>query len=227
MTRLQINRQNMHLAVLQFLNDNNTIVQSEPLVAEAANIFKPIVAQITMVNQERKNSDSTGYTANKNNALDAAFTLAASICLKAKPYARKINDAVLLKAIDHTFSDLHDIADDKGLTTCNAIVTALQPHLTALLPYKITQATLTDLSAAISTATPKAAERDVVNANSVNSTAQLRELFIAAKTALIELDDLIEGQLIDDHKAFVDTYFVARRVNDIKGGGGKVEEVKG
>ena len=221
MKRPQINHQNMHLAVIKLLNDNQAIVASEPLVAEATNIFKPIVAQITAVSQQRKNNDSTGYTVNKNNALDAVFTLAAKICLKAKPYARKIKDAVLLKAIDHSFSDLHDIADDKGLTTCNAIITALQPHLTALLPYKITQATLTELTTAIATATPKAAERDVVDANNINSTAQLRQLFIDAKAELIELDDLIEGQLTDTHKDFVDTYFIARRINDI-GGGGKM-----
>lgn len=226
MKRIQINRQNMHLAVVQFLNDNTAIVDSEPLVQEAANVFKPIVANITATSQQRQNSDSTGYTTNKNNALDHVFTLAASACLKAKPYARKMKNAVLLKAIDHSFSDLHDTADDTGLTICNSIITALQPHLTALLPYKITQATLTELSNAITATAPKGAERDVVNAASIKGTADLVELFKQAKAALLELDELIEGQLSDTHKAFVDTYFITRRIIDTKGGGGKAEEVK-
>ena len=226
MKRTQINHQNMHLAVVQFLNDNQSIVDSEPLVLEAANTFKPIVASITATSQQRQNSDSTGYTASKNNALDHAFTLAAAACLKARPYARKIKDAVLLKAIDHSFSDLHDTADDKGLTICNSIVTALQPHLAALQPYKVTQATLTELSNAITAAAPKGAERDVVNAASIKGTADLVELFKQAKAALLELDELIEGQLSDTNKDFVDTYFITRRIIDTKGGGGKAEEEK-
>jgi hypothetical protein len=227
MKRTQINHQNMHLAVVQFLNDNTSIVDSEPLVQEAANVFKPIVASITATSQQRQNSDSAGYTANKNNALDHAFTLAANTCLKARPYARKTKDAVLLKAIDHSFSDLHDTADDKGLALCNSIVTALQPHLTALQPYKITQATLTEISNAIAAATPKGAERDVVNAASIKGTADLVDLFKQAKAALLELDELIEGQLSDTNKDFVDTYFITRRIIDTKGGGGsKAEEVK-
>ncbi|MDI9363464.1 MAG: hypothetical protein QM541_00835 [Flavobacterium sp.] len=227
MNRTQINLQNMHLVVVEYLNNNQTIVVSNPLVLEAANALKPVVASITATSLQRQSIDRRGYTASKNNALDNLFSIAADACLKARPYARKIKDAVLLKAIDHNFSDLHDTADNKGIALCNGIVAALQPHLSALQPYKVTQATLTEISNAITAATPKAAERDVVNAASIKGTADLHDLFKQAKAALLELDELIEGQLSDTHKDFVDTYFITRRIIDTKGGGGsKVEEGK-
>lgn len=227
MNRKQTNHQNMHLAVVKLLDDNKTIIDTEPLVADEYSLFKAIVAKITATNEQKQNTDTGGYTKNKNKALDNAFTIAAAISVKAKPYARKIKDDVLLKAIDHSFTDLHELADDKGLTICKAMITALEPHLVALQPYKVTQATLTELSNAITTATPKAAERDIVDATHINSNAQLVDLFKQAKASLIELDDLMEGQLSDTHKDLVDTYFIARRIIDLRGGGGsRAEEVK-
>jgi ABC-type transporter Mla MlaB component len=227
MNRKQTNHQNMHLTVVQLLDDNETIIVAEPLVADGYAIFKAIVAKITTTNQQKQESDIGGYTANKNKALDNVFTFADKISVKAKPYARKIKDDVLLKAIDHSFTDLHDMAEDKALTICKAMVTAIEPHLAALLPYKVTQATLTELSNAITTATPKAAERDVVDVAHINSTALLLDLFKQAKAALKELDDLMEGQLSDTHKDLVDKYFIARRIIDTRGGGGKKSEEVG
>ncbi len=208
----------MHQVVLQLLADNQPIMATEPLVADAATIFKTIVAAITATNQHKQDTDTGGFTANKNNAIDVAFTLAAELSVKAKPYARKLGDAVLLKAINHSFSNLHDGPDTTGLAMCTSMVMALQPHLTTLLPYKITAASLVTLTTAIATATPKAAERDVVDVAHTNSTAQLLTLFKQAKTALIDLDDLVEGQLSANHKAFVDSYFIARRIIDMRGG---------
>jgi hypothetical protein len=114
----------------------------------------------------------------------------------------------------------------KAVTICKAMITALEPHLAALQRYKVTQATLTELSNAITTATPKAAERDIVDATHINSNAQLVDLFKQAKASLVELDDLMEGQLSDTHKDLVDTYFIARRIIDLRGGGSKTEEGK-
>ena len=51
-------------------------------------------------------------------------------------------------------------------------------------------------------------------------------LFKQAKESLVELDDLMEGQLSDTNKDLVDTYFIARRIIDLRGGGSKAEEVK-
>lgn len=229
MNKKQSNHQTMHLVVVQLLNDNKTIVESEPLVAEEAANFASIVAQITATNQQKQNTDTGGYTTDKNTAINHVFTLAVEISLKAKPYARKNKEAVLLKAIDHSFSDLDDMADDTALTICNSMITALQPHLSKLQPYKVTQATLDELAAAITTATPKAAERDVVDVAHINSTASLVDLFKQAKASLIELDDLVKGQLTATHKDFVDLYFIARRIVDTNSGGGKsavVEEKK-
>ena len=225
MNKKQRNYQTMHNVVLQLLAANQPIVTAEPLIGETVDIFKAIAAQITTAAQLNQSSDTGGFTTNKNSALDAVFTLAAALSVKAKPYARKINDAVLLKAVTHSFSDLHDSPDTTGLSICTAMATAIQPHMAALLPYKITTANLSELKTAITDAQPKTAERDVVDITHTNSTATLIDLFDKAKTTLIDLDDLIEGQLTANHKSFVDSYFIARRLNDTRGNASKEAEI--
>jgi hypothetical protein len=62
MNRKQTNHQNMHLAVVKLLDDNKTIIDTEPLVADEYSLFKGIVAKITATNEQKQNTDTGGYT---------------------------------------------------------------------------------------------------------------------------------------------------------------------
>ena len=219
MNKRQTNHQTMHFVVLETLADNQPIIATEPLVAEVVTDFKTIVDHIIATNAIKQTSDTGGYTANKNKALDAVFTLAVALGLKAKAYARKVNDAVLLKAVDYSISTLHNMPESNALAVCNAMVTAITPHLSTLLPYKITADNLASLQAAMDTATPLTAKRDTVDITHTQSTATLADLFTQASNTLDALDDLIEGQLTETHPDFVDIYFIARRINSTRGGG--------
>ncbi len=219
MNKRQTNHQTMHFVVLETLADNQPIIAAEPLVAEVVTDFKTIIDHIIATNAIKQTSDTGGYTANKNKALDAVFTLAVALGLKAKAYARKVNDAVLLKAVDYSSSTLHNMPESNALAICNTMVTAITPHLDALLPYKITADNLANLQAAMDTAIPLTAKRDTVDNTHTQSTATLTDLFKQAGNTLDALDDLIEGQLNETHPDFVAIYFIARRINSTRGGG--------
>jgi len=225
MTQRQHNVLNMYNAVLQYLDENSGIWSDITPVADKQAQLQTLINSISSKSEEQQGRSSGGYTAAKNVAMDNMVDLAYKLALKVKGYAKKTGDEVLLQWVDFSMSKLGTGTSTEVINRCKLITSAAEKNLAALADYKVTEADLTALHDAINNAVPKKAERDSVNAARRGVTLSLPTLFSQAGKEANNLDDLMKGLIANED--FVTGYFAARRINDMRGGRNKKEEVKG
>jgi hypothetical protein len=227
MTQKQTNSLNMFLAVLKFLDDNNAGWNNSSIISNEVQDFRNTLQSIQEAAVGQQSADRIGYTKKKDQDLEKLVDLAYKLALRVKNYAVKINDPVLMQAVDFSKTGLLAGTEKEAVNRClNIAAKAATVAGTASPDYKITPELITQVTDTAALITPETAERDVQHGMHANATSGLTALVSTAHTQLKQLDDLIEADADEDSTDFVRKYFIMRRTFDHKDGGKKVVAAK-
>jgi hypothetical protein len=213
----------MYKGVLLYLDTHSTIWTASTPIAEQLVALKATITEISEKGLVKQQKNPKGYTKAKHVALDSMMSLAHTLALRVKAYAKKESNEILLQKVSFTESTLKRGTATEIINRCTMIAAAATEHLPGLAAYKVTGAEVDALLLAVETAKPKTAERDTVTGERISIVAALVPLFTYAKEQAKDLDDLVEAMLGDEHKDFVTGYFALRRVNNRRGGQRRME----
>ncbi|RYY66141.1 MAG: hypothetical protein EOO12_05065 [Chitinophagaceae bacterium] len=155
---------------------------------------------------------SGGIFSVKDAELDAAATCSTRIATRIRSFARSIQDPLLLKAADLSDSDFRYGAQDMRIGHMNDILETADQYAAQLLPFKVSGADREALRTALRRAGALRQKASDGLVHQSVATARIPELIEEARTELEALDDDVPA-LVDD-SAFVEGYFVARRITD-------------
>ncbi|RYY92914.1 MAG: hypothetical protein EOO11_20595 [Chitinophagaceae bacterium] len=145
-------------------------------------------------------------------ALDRAVYKTYILCRRACTWARRKDDAALLKEMDQSESDLGRGPRDSVLARLRRFEERLRALTGIPAVYKISDEVVDELKAAIEAVDGHHKEGSDKNSHSISATAEIELLFKRSLSVLEALDDAVEGYIGDEE--FVRAYFVNRRTND-------------
>ncbi|RYY95194.1 MAG: hypothetical protein EOO11_16345 [Chitinophagaceae bacterium] len=201
--------------VLTHFNSHRTSWADLPPVVDS-------VAALTNVQAEVKLSAiiqegvTTGDTGAKDMALRLSAAKAYTMSRRIYAWAAKNGKQGVLEAVDFSMTDLTQGAGETLLARHRAILQHATDNKVELAAYKVNDAALDELRMAIDTVEFLRGDRNEKVNHRIYSTARLDELFDKVRAHFKILDSEVEG-LIEDKK-FVDTYFIARRIDDRNAG---------
>ena len=191
MTFIQRIKLTMYMAVRDFLNLNATIVASLPNFAVNNTTLQNNITSIQSTGEQQE-FDKTGISDNKKLLKLTLVTQAEDISKKMVAYANNIGNAILLKEVKYSKSELNRASDTDLKNMVQCIYDRANSNVAALATYGITAAILTAFLNAITafnTAIPKVNEG--INETKL-STAQLATLYKATDLALDNIDKIVE-----------------------------------
>lgn len=181
----------MYMMVKDCLSLNSTIVANLPSYAANSTILTNNIVLIQSTGEQQE-FDKSGISDNKKSIKQSLIAQAVDISRKMIAYATIVGNAVLLKEIKYTKSELEHSpdADLKNRTQC--IYDRANANVTALATYGITAAMLTTFLSTINTFNtfiPKVQEG--INDKKM-TTSQLAALYEATDNALDNIDKIVE-----------------------------------
>ena len=139
---------------------------------------------------------------------DKSYKMSRRICA----WARKNGREDVLKAVDFSESDLRYGAEDDRILRQELLVKYAREFRTELAAYKVSDAAVDDLDAAINTAVALRSGRNEKKNHRIFSTANIDQQISKGKRQMETLDDEVEGLV--ENEEFIKTYFIARRKTD-------------
>lgn len=215
----------MMKAAMQVLNENKPVWENIKPIAVEITDMAGLLAAIAAEGQMQYDSQTAGHTNRKDRALETMNSLGFKTSLKVSAWARKSGNEVVLAATNFRKWEFERGSESEQVTRNTTIAGIARQHLASLADYKITAEGCTALEEAIQAALPLTAVRDAVGSNRQAATGGLALYIKAATDILIHLDGLVEGMLEDEHRAFEDAYFAARKVHHRRGGSVKPEPI--
>lgn len=222
MTRRQLNQLEMYQAVLSHFDGFPAVWDQLAPIPPIVENLRKVVAEILTQSQLQAQYKTVGYTKRKAAHMFQIAELAFQLCLKLRPYARTINDHVLLEAVNYSHSMLGRGPGPLVLQRCQRIAQYARDLLPELATYRVSGEDIVALEQQLATTEPMTPDRDVVRSSRKTATGSIPELIRQARQQLVILDDLTKG-MVDD-AVFVSTYFNVRRINGRVGRREKVEE---
>ncbi|RYY41661.1 MAG: hypothetical protein EOO08_00590 [Chitinophagaceae bacterium] len=227
MNQRQMNTHESLKDVLTHLDAHGSKWEGVEPIAESVEALRTVQSEIRLSALVQADS-TTGNTTAKNLALalaaEKAYTMSRRICA----WARKKGRSEVLEAVDFPLSALRQGAEEEVFQRQQLVLKYATDLGTDLAAYKVGSAEIDDLKQALSAYESLKQGRNEKRKHRIYSTTYLDGLFEQASNQLQMLDDEVKG-LIDD-KAFVETYFIARRKTDRKatrGGAGSDSPGKG
>jgi hypothetical protein len=211
----QSNYWNMLNAVLQHFDDNIPVWKGVEIVVKCIEDLKNNGTAIKVAATKQRDSNPIGHTIAKERSRNELENITFQVAIRARSYARLIEDDVLTEKLNFSRSNLDRMKHNDLLTCSRVVFDACRNYLPALAPYQVDEKIVDRLSQCIEQTTLLYAERDTVIDQRMEATADLAKQFITARKYLKTLDDLVEGYIEDD--TFVATYFNTRRIHDLKG----------
>jgi hypothetical protein len=214
MNQRQENRLTMFKAVAALFQNSSAIWTTVTPVAESFGTFQTLLGQIESTALKQQESQTSGYTSNKNQQKTALAEKAYALVLKLRAFAKRSNNQVLKSAIDISLSSLLQQPEQSLIGQCQIIHDKGKQHQTEAAAYNISDAELAALQALIDDFKPLAGFRDAVGDQLSVATDGLDSLFGQARETLDILDDEVEALISDSN--FVSAYFEARKTTDRK-----------
>ena len=212
MNQRQENSLTMFKAVAALFNNSQSTWKSSVPVAESFGTFQTLLSQIESTALKQEESQTAGYTSDKNQQKAVLAEKAYSIVLKLRAFAKRTSNEVLKKAIDISLSSLQRQPEQGLIGQCQIIHDKGKKHQKAAAAYSITDADLAQLQNLINDFKPLAGFRDSVGDQLSVATDGLDSLFGQARETLDILDDEVEALIQDVN--FVSAYFEARKTTD-------------
>lgn len=223
MTRHETNKYNMYKAVAAVMESNSTLLTEYPVFGEALSSFKESITQIDTVDKKYLTA-TDGKTKTKSNAEDDL--LEEIMPIKSALYALAIttkNEELKVLTVDSEWT-LKKMRDAEFLKKAELIKKEATARLTALAPYKITEAMLAGLQEKIDAFGEALNGKDTGFTNRSALRKELNEKFDAADELLKEHFDTLIELVRKSNTLFYDQYFSARGIKDL--GMGRKEEEK-
>ncbi|MDB5197453.1 MAG: hypothetical protein JWP88_1824 [Flaviaesturariibacter sp.] len=223
MSATQHNRYNMQCNVFECVKKFNPLWTGNPHIEETVAYIGPRMERLATLFNDRENSSTAGLTEQKNTILDGICDRAYKLSKKLTVYARKTGNIPLLHEVDRPLYYFDEGLELDRIAHCANMVKLATAHASDLGTYMVTVADVAALGADIEALRPLHGQRDEVAAEGVQLTGSLKQTLAEVQTKLLELDDEMEA-FIDD-ETFLETYAIARRINDRRARG-KAEEKK-
>jgi len=151
---------------------------------------------------------------NKTTKFDLLTTLCVRFGRKALAWANKNNDADAIKIYDITKKDFRVSAATK-ITLAESIAKQLESNLNQLTPYRITQANLDALQAAILEAKKYSSEPKTKIIKGAEANRANHALVRKIDETLEGMEDLIVSEFEESHLKFVNIFLAARHINNL------------
>lgn len=216
MNRAQSNFFNMGKSVYDLFY-NSSMWQDIPLLASSVEKVGKLCMRIgdEVVKQQKNNT--MGYTATKERERtlleDRLFRVATCV----KLFALTEDDNVLLQQVSFSRTFIDNLALNSLLATARAVADSASENLEDLEPFKVTQEDINELQDSIAATEEINAHRDTVQSEHTENTAHLKLLISALRKELNVMDVQVKVFITDEE--FLRTYFIARRVHSVRGGG--------
>jgi hypothetical protein len=191
MTSEQESRFSMQLVARDFLTANATITATLP---SYAGFFTAVTTGITQIQsiREQQEFDKTGIAVNKTQLKTNLIALSIDVSRKVVAYATIVNNAVLLKEVKYTESELKKSADTILKDRCQVIYDRANANLAALATYGVTAAILTNLLNALNSYNTSIPKPRLGIADKKLATEQLAILLKSVDDNLAKIDALVE-----------------------------------
>ena len=212
MTRKQLNKLTMALAVEDICDANEVTYKTVPAFANAYADVKSHVTNIQALSQAQS-QDKSGISEDKKQARLVMCNTALPISSAVHAYAIKTKNNELAAQMDFSSSDLMTGRDVLCAQRCQNIYDKANANVAALADYGLTDAKLTGLKAAIAAYSLLISKPRDARATGKTTTGQLGTEFDALDETLTVMDDLIP-QFAAANQKFVDDYNNARKVVD-------------
>ena len=212
----------MYMVVNDCLTVNSTIVANLPGFAQNNTTLQKNLGLIQSTGEQQE-YDKTGITDNKKLLRQTLVAQAVDISYKMVAYANNTANAVLLKEIKYTKSELEHSADADLKNRAQCIYDRANTNVAALATYGITAALLTTFLGAITafnTAIPKTKESIK---DKKLTTAQLNDLYDSTDLVLENIDKIVEIV----HNSQPNFYKIYKESRKLPNSGGSVLSLKG
>ncbi len=218
MRRSQSNYFNMAKSVCDVFG-NSQVWRGNALIEESVAKITDLCAKINREATKQQQNDTKGYTASKEQERtlleDRTFRLGGRL----KVYAQKTGDKVVAAQVTFTRSTLDILSMNNLLTTARSVLETATGLLPTLAPYQVTQADVDELQQSVTVTEGLNAHRDAVRGERTENTTHLALLFSELRNELKLMDTQVEAYIDDEE--FLRTYFITRRIHDIRGGSAK------
>ncbi|PKO95676.1 MAG: hypothetical protein CVU14_11370 [Bacteroidetes bacterium HGW-Bacteroidetes-9] len=191
MKKTMINKHRMLVAVLDFLDKNESKLTFAPALLGYVDSAQDTLARIGST-QEAQLSSSEGYTQTKEAIQQQVIGSMLDIIRRAKAFAFVTNDLILKQAVNYTYNKLNKLPQDSLIDVCNKIVSDCKPKVDLMADYGLTPAMLEAIEpelAAYAAALPGTKQ---VIASRKTATAELKVLFAEVDHTFKRIDALMD-----------------------------------
>jgi hypothetical protein len=213
MNSKQLGYLTMSRRVLAHLDGKPALWNGLAPVADTVQAVRNLVQAVTEQGYTQSERTTTGYTLDKETRKEAMCSLAMSLVLKLRGYAKVNKDNVLLMAVNYSESDLRTGPEQDLVTRCRLILARGREYQPKLADYQVTKSTLSALQTAVDAFAPLSSQRDAVSKERTTATANIAALLDELRLRLDTLDDLIPGLV--NNADFVATYRQSRLVGSL------------
>jgi hypothetical protein len=222
MKKSQSNYYNMGKGVYDVFNSRPEAWKSNALITEGVGNIGRICGAIGEEAVKQETNATAGYTASLDRERTRTEDLTSLMAKRMKVFAHKTGNDVLAAEVSFSRSSLDQLSLNRLLVKATAVAKCAALYLSQLEPYQVTEGDVEILQASIAACGELSAHRTTVKSEHIENTGHLEELFDALRKELKLMDTQVEAFVTDEE--FLKTYFIARRVHDVRGGSGKKPE---
>lgn len=213
MNAKQENRFSMARAVLQTLNDNNTVVTTLPALATAKSQLTTLVSEIDTLSQVQGQKTTAQV---KSGAAKAAIEIGLEVIAAAKAYALDANKPAISASFNYGKTELMRMRDTVLQNTLQLVKDNAALLATDLAAYGADTAKLADLQTAIEDFAAVITQPKTNIAARSTATKGIDAAFKRLADLVEKMDNMIETKR-RTHTDFYNTYQSVRKVVDKKG----------
>ncbi len=219
-----INKQRMQIAVMNFLEENESKLAFAPALAGYVDALQDTFAQINTM-QQAQLASSEGHTQSKDALKEKVITGLLEVVKRAKAFAIVTDDKVLQEAVNYPYSKLRRLPQASLMGAVNAVMDAVRPKLTAIAPYGLTPEMLQQVEQDLVAYTNALPGTKRAIAGRKTATGELDNLFMEADQSMKKIDALMDIISTAD-PLFYQEYKNLRTIDDLKRKSGKSGEGK-
>jgi hypothetical protein len=214
MLKRMINKQRMQIAVMDFLEKNETKLLFAPALAGYVDMLQDTLAQINTM-QQAQLASTEGHTQTKEALRQKVIDGLLEIVKRVKAYAIVTDDKVLQESVKYSYSDLRRMPQTSIVGAVNRVLDAARPKLADIAPYGLSPEMLENVEQDLQTYVVALPGAKRVIAHRKTATGELENLFAAADDSLKKIDALMDIVSNAD-PLFYQEYKNLRLIDDLK-----------
>jgi hypothetical protein len=211
----------MGKSVLVTFRKNESVWAGEPVIVESVGRIDGLLGRIDVEATRQKENETPGFTAVKEQKRDLLEKALFRMSGRLKVYAVRSGDAKMAERTGFTQTELNNMSMNALLTAARTVAGLAESLPEALAAYRITPEDVAALRELTDATGMLYAERDAAQSERSKNTMQLTVLVGQLRSELKLMDTQVEAYIDDDE--FLQTYFAARRVHDVRSSAKKTD----